>query len=282
MKLRVGMLIWAGTLLWVHSSHTATVKRRLCIEYVVEDARHNFSILAAFENVTGAECLKRCARHTDCYAYNFLRTRGTCEILRGVGACGEITGRFDGSKYVHLGACKRQQPWLIGVKNWTTGASCQMWHRHMALSGERCPAGMVTDPDGRACVALIPNKGLYLPGWYAGIYRVITEDAEPMWCHGYGYILRVVPECPVSWQSYTVGDPIPSAAVTASIWKDGTPLYIVRKYINTNWYIGYMLSSVPRSYIRAGVAYSPTDVHILVYIWSDGNISIRISMNISG
>ena len=135
--------------------------------------------LAAFNKVTASECLHRCAHHTGCYAYNFSHKQGVCVLLRGVGPCGETTDQFDRNKYVHLGACNGQQPWLTGVMNWTTGASYQMWYRQAAVSRRSCPGGMVTNRDGWACVALIPTKGLYLPGWYMGAYRVITEDAWP-------------------------------------------------------------------------------------------------------
>ena len=130
-----------------------------------------------------------------------------------------------------------------------------------------CPSGMVTNINGWACVALVPTKSLYLPGWYMGAYRVITEDAQRVWWGGCGYILRAVPERPVPWQPYTVGDPLPSAAVTASTWKDGTPLYFVTQIFGGNFPIGYLLPSVQRTFIMKGGSnpYSPTNVHTRVY-----------------
>ena len=60
------------------------LKRSLCVEYVVEDAWYNETILATFENFTEADCILRCARHQECYAHNILRSRwGLCEILCG-------------------------------------------------------------------------------------------------------------------------------------------------------------------------------------------------------
>ena len=205
---------------------------------------------------------KRCAHHPDCHAYNFLRKKGICEILRGLDTCGETRDHSGAYEYVHLYTCKGHLPWLTSVRNWTAG---QPWYRKEAHPMEGCPTGMVTGPDGWACVALIPTKGLYLPGWYHSHYRVIKEDGQPMRCYGYSYILRVVPECPVSWQTYTVGDPLPSAAVTVSTWKDGTPLYFVSNSVGENWHIGYLLPSVPRSYILSGIP-NPTNVLILVYV----------------
>ena len=69
-----------------------------------------------------------------------------------------------------------------------------------------------------------------------------------MMCYGLGYLLRDVQECPVSWQPYTVGDTISPAAVTVSTWKDGTPLYFVTTYVISDWYIGYLLPSAPRTF----------------------------------
>ena len=266
MRLKVGIMLCIGMSFWGVSGEAALTKRRLCVEYVVENTRHNETILSVFDNVTGSECLQRCAHHPGCNAYNLLRKEGVCEILRGLGVCGETKDRTWAFEYIHLQTCKGQLPWLRRMMNWTRGASCQTWYRTEARPRSRCPTGMVTAPDGWACVALIPTKGLYLPGWYHSYYRVIMEDGQPMWCSDYGYILRAVPECPVSWQTYTVGDPLPSAAVTVSTWKDGTPLYFVSNLIQSKWYIGYLLPSVPRSYVLAGIAHSPTDVHILVYV----------------
>ena len=280
MQSSLGISFCISILLLGKFGRAAITKRRLCVEYVQKDARYNKTILAAFENVTEFECVRRCARHLKCNAYNLLRGHGLCEILHGLEACNETNYRH-GFKYVHLGACEGHMPWAVGARSGTTSASCLKWYRPETLPVQACSAGMVTSPDQMACVALIFNKGMYLPGWfsqgiYGGTYRVITEDGQPMWCYNHGHVLRVVPECPVTWQPYTMGDPLPSEAGTVSTWKDGTPLFFVTKFINTQWYIGYLLPSVSRSYMMAEISFSPTDVHILVYVWENCNIFIGI------
>ena len=67
-------------------------------------------------------------------------------------------------------------------------------------------------------------------------------------CYGHGYQLRDVPDSPVYWQPYSVGDTIPSTGVAVSTWKDGTPLYFVTAFVISYWYIGYPLPSVPRTF----------------------------------
>ena len=266
MGLKNFMLFYASILPLIESNDAAATKRQLCVEYVVENSRSNKTALATFNNMIESECLRRCAHHSDCNAYN-LQDGGICEILPGLETCTETNGHV-GSKFVHLGSCNLQVPWVVADRDLTAEA-CPKWHHQATLSTNICPAGMAKNPDGWACVALIPFKGLYLPGWYYGKYRFITDEAEPRRCTGYGYILRNVTECPVSWKPYTVGNPLPSKAVEASIWKDGTPLYFVTGKTGFHWYIGYLLPSVPRTFITKGMVepFSPINVRILVYIW---------------
>ena len=261
------MLFCTSILALIESNDATATKRQLCVEYIAENSRSNKTALATFNKKTESECLHQCAHHPDCSTYNFLQELGTCEIFLGLKAFGETAGSHDGSKFVHLGFCKSKVPWVVAGRDLTAGASCQIWLYQATSSKANCPGGMVTNPDGWACVALIALKGLYLPGWYHGKYTVITDEAEPHRCAGYGYILRNVPECPVTWQPFNVGNPLPPRAVQGSIWKDGTPLYIVAGKAD-RWFIGYLLPSVPRPFIMRGMRelFSPLNVRILVYI----------------
>ena len=70
MKLRVDTLLYVSVLLLGAPGQAEIIitKRRLCVEYVVENSRYSKTVLAVFENVTESECLRRCARHQECNA----------------------------------------------------------------------------------------------------------------------------------------------------------------------------------------------------------------------
>ena len=78
--------------------------------------------------------------------------------------------------------------------------------------------------------------------------------------------MLVAPECPTAWQAYSVGDPIPGEAVRVSTWKDGTPLYMVSKFLGGVSRLGYLLPSANRTFIVYMGLNSPMNVSLLVYI----------------
>ena len=241
-------------------------KRRMCIDYQVRNSRWADTILHVFYDISEAECLLQCARHPDCMAYNMWRGNRTCELVPALGHCVE-TEEEEGSKFVGLGECEGEVPWDVGRRNWTLHGPCLTWQRHFANNDEgSCPPGTRRSPGGWSCVSLIPSNGLYLPGWGANKhgYRVITEQQHGRYCPGWGYVLIVSPGCPTAWQSYIVGDPIPSRAVKVSTWTDGTPLYVVAGF-PSGYYLGYILSDPRRTFIYKSGLQSPTNVHILVF-----------------
>ena len=136
------------------------------------------------------ECLRQCARHPDCMAYNMLHATGTCELVPALGT-GAETQETKGSTFVSLGDCNGKMPWKVGRKNWASDGPCLTWRLHYAYNYRRCPNGTLKGPNRWTCASLVPNKGLYLPGWCANThtYRVITEPQQPSICRGAGYIL---------------------------------------------------------------------------------------------
>ena len=164
----------------------STVKKRVCVEYKILNSRHT-NILAVTHGTTESECFMPCVRYPDCMAYNMLHHNNTCELLHRAGHCDE-TGEHQGSTFAHLGECQGPAPWAVGRSNWTEYPPCLSWLPFEAIIGQsRCPAGILCSPGGWACATLTPNKGLYLPGFYAATseFRVITEEFKPVWCFGF-------------------------------------------------------------------------------------------------
>ena len=197
-----------------------------------------------------------------------LKKQEICELLpeQRQNPCGEITDYYDECTYVDVGVCKGHIPWTLRMRDWKAETPCQLWHRQVSSRKKACPVGMVNGPTGGwPCAALIPSRGMFLPDWYHQDYRVVSDDGRGRRCYGIGYLMRKVPECPMSWQHYIVGDPLPTRAVNVSTWKDGTPLYLVAGRFGSTMSMGYLLPSVPRTYIMSYTTYHPTDVMLLVY-----------------
>ena len=266
MNLPYNIALYVAISVGITSVAVIIEKRRMCIDYQVRNSRFAANILRVFYGISEAECLLQCARHPDCVAYNMWHGNRTCELVPGLGHCVE-TEEEEGSKFVGLGECDGEVPWDVGRRKWTSDGPCLAWQRHFATDNEgSCPVGTQRGPGGWPCVSLLPNNGLYLPGWCANKrgYRVITEQQQGRICPGWGYVLLVSPGCPTTWQSYTVGDPIPSRAVKVSTWTDGTPLYVVAGF-PPNYYLGYISSDAQRTLIFKEGLQSPTNVRILVF-----------------
>ena len=251
---------------------TIATKRKMCVEFRILHSRWNQTVLKSIDGLRNSDCLVRCARNPSCSAYNWIHTNGTCELLPALGDCPGDSVEKEDSTFVHLEACADEVPWVVPKRNWSEDTTCLTWHRVDAFRGiDSCADDILRSPSPLACASLIPSKGIYLPGWYinGSAFRTVTEDVKPLLClgKGVGYLLRVAPGCPTDWVWYRVGEPIPTNAVQVSTWKDGTPLYFVTATDHTGfWHIGYLLSSMPQTFILAWDVKSPATVKILVFI----------------
>ena len=238
-------------------------RTKLCVEFRVRNSRWIHDLLDVSENTSESGCLWQCVRHSDCWAYNLWRN-GTCELVRGMGDCSEANVQ-ERCTYVHLGECTGRVPWDVGRRNWSADVPCLTWQRHEA--GRVCPSDMLKSPSSSNCVAVIPHKGLYLPGRYANSkkFKTTLEAVQPMWtCSNHGYTLRVAAGCPTTWQSYNVGDDLPGGAVRVSFWTDGSPVYLV----SNNGEPGYYLVSKQQAFVlKDGQVHTPTSMLMLVYVW---------------
>ena len=227
----------------LHFASTSTTKSKRCIEYRVQDGRWNKKVLGIVTNITERDCLMQCVRNERCMAYNMWHRNGTCEWLPQMGKCDEVEKQKD-CTFVSLGDCTKEVPWITGRLEWVAESPCLKWQYFDSTL--ECPATYLRAPVGVYCVALIPQKGLYLPGWHrSDRFRFITLDERPTRCTS-GYLLQVAPTCSMVWADYEAGDLVPERAVVGGTWKDGTPLYIVASDINNVWVVGYYRPYVKR------------------------------------
>ena len=263
MKFLHGALPYIYIFMNINFSYVVATKRRLCVEYKIQNSRWSKETLSTVKNTQQSECLRRCGRHPICMAYNWFGRNGTCELLPGLGDCAE-TEEHSGSLFVHLGNCQGRTHWDVGRRNWSSDAPCLTWVQ--SDSDQDCPANVLRDKNWVRCVSMTPHKGLYLPGWFNNpSFRVVTEQGLPNRCTGpqSGYLLYVDPQCPIKWQDYTAGDPIPSQAIKVSSWKDGRPLYLVCDSFHSG--IGYYIAHHQLAFIMMATTRSPSDMLMLVY-----------------
>ena len=272
MRCGIGVATCAVILLCTVVSETIANNRKMCVEFSLMNSRWNQTILKTIPGVRNSECLVRCAHNPSCGAYNWIHANGTCELLPALGDCPGDSMEEEYSTFVHLSTCAGDKPWVVTRRNWSADATCLTWRRVDAFVGvDSCAGDILRSPSPLACASIIPSKGTYLPGWYINgeEFRTVTKDAKPLVClgPGIGYLLRVAPGCPTDWIWYNVGETIPNNAVKVSIWKDGTPLYFVTSTDHTGfWHMGYLLPSIPQTFIYAWDVKSPTTVKILVFI----------------
>ena len=234
-------------------------KRKLCVEYRTSGGHRNANFLAVSHYESESKCLQQCCRLPRCTAYNYIQN-GTCQLLPSIGAC-NAPEKLPGSSYVHLGDCRGETVWQVGHTEMKE-KPCLIWHSPV-VDSDICPPEILRGADNKYCAGLGVNKGLYLPGWYQkGKFRAVSEAGIKLFCPG-GYFLQVRPNCSSSWQDYTVGDPVPAQAEQVSVWKDGSPLYMVTKRFGF-WYFGYYLPSEKRTFMVIRQVESPTNVKILI------------------
>ena len=242
-------------------------KKKLCLHYRVYTSYRIKRTLEVYNNVTELECMRRCAFNRRCMSYNLVGSSSVCELMPAMGRCDESEERED-STFVHLRTCSGRVPRNLNRRDWQADAPCLTWTRvDVSSPTAACPPEITRSPNDGVCAALVPTKGMYLPGWYetGRVFRTVTEQAQPVSCKKQGYLLTVASECPTNWTAYTTGNPIPTNAVKISRWIDDTPGYMVTaKFIK--WTIGYYLPSIERTFLIGTGTQSPTIVSMLVYL----------------
>ena len=256
-----------------------TDKTKLCVEYRIQNSRWKRNILDVKENISESACLRRCARHPNCRAYNICRNTGTCELVHGMAHCAE-TEEQERCTYVNLASCSDLVPWNAKRRNWGEDLPCLIWQRYKA--GDDCPHEALRSRDATECVALIPYKGLYLPGRYVyyRAFRSVSEQAQVLRCNRHGYLVRVDPACPTDWRRYKVGDDLPPGAVQVSSWTDDSPVYLISFKSNVGCKLGYYLVSRQQAFVMSDKAvHTPSEMTMLVHVWWGSSWLVMPSSN---
>ena len=197
-------------------------KQRLWVQYIVDDYNSTMIPLKKLSVVTQSVCFVKCVRHqpgsSPCRAFHFRQIDGICELLPKDIDC-MADNMTPGTTYLHLTDCGSMAPWRSinpnpGPLDWVGNANG-------ALS--------LTSPmRGVRHVTRNVHKGLWLPGygkpWEA---TFIGPDGLQIICRSNIQYINASEPVPYRWVSFSVGDPVPTTAIVAGYWLNGTPLYIV-------------------------------------------------------
>ena len=238
-------------------------KTRLCIQYEIDDYVSSKNPLKQISGLTKGNCLMECVRHqqgsSPCRAFHFRQREATCELLPEERTCMSET-TSPGTTYVHLSDCQSGAPW----RRLNTSPGSWQWVTNPASLSDtvnlRSPLGAVR------YVGRVLHKGMWLPAWiqysranFAGV------DGVTFKCKNAIQYLTFSDPAHYRWDSFLVGEPVPSAAVVAGYWPSGAPLYIIRLATNPHSSIFFAYYDAESSAIRPQFTQmQPTSLGILV------------------
>ena len=234
-------------------------KKRLCIQYEMDDYNSSMIPLKKLSAVTRSACFVECVRHqqgsSPCQAFHFRQAEGICELLTKDISC-MAANVTPGTTYVHLSGCESVAPW----RHINPGSDPLQWvtNRVGALS-------LRSQLGGYRFVVRVLHKGLWLPGY--GVSRrahIARPDGRGITCHSNIQYINSSEPVPYRWVRFFVGDSVPAGAIVAGYWPNGTPLYIVyRATINAGTLISGYYNAESRQ-IRPNMNFRPGSLRILV------------------
>ena len=237
-----------------------TVKRRLCVDAVVDDYHSESSVLDTHYMVTQSRCLVLCMRLTDCQAFQFHHDESRCELLPPPDYCLPQNVTY-GMTYIELNTCGQYPPrraFLPPTYNW-----------HWVSSGSNLSDALTMEHWGVIrYVSRVFDRGIYLPGWWKPDqigFRAIRPHRDSASCGGNdkpGEFL-ILPTGSYQWSSFSVGDTVPSDAVMGGYWMDLSPLYIIKKTFVAVTCSGYFSTAMEKAYIACNGKHNPSTMEIL-------------------
>ena len=224
---RAGLLFcvvfWSSLVMVAKGSST---KKRLCVQYEIHDFNVSMIALSTLSGMTQSVCFLECVRHqpghSPCRGFHFRPKEGVCELLPEESVC--MTGSVVlGTTYVHLSGCTFMATYYginpgPGPLRWFTNLAVQRGALHF-----QSPLG------GIRYVVRVLHKGTWLPGWgtlFAA--RIAGPDGVQFICRSNIQFINSSDPVQYRWISFSVGDPVPTLAIVAGYWPNGTPLYIIQ------------------------------------------------------
>ena len=241
----------------------ASVKRRLCVDAVVDNYHSDAPVLDTYFMVTQNQCFMQCMRLTECQAFHFQHDNGRCELLPIPEYC-LPQNTTHGITYIELNTCGQYPPrraFLPPTDNW----------RWVSPTSDLSDALTMVHWGVVRYVSRVFDRGLYLPGWWKPDsygFRAVRPYRDSVGCDGNdkpGELLSLTVGG-YEWSPFTVGDAVPVDAVMGGYWVDLSPLFIVKKSFVEVTCSGYFSTAMEKAYIECDGIRNPSIMEILRYI----------------
>ena len=236
------------------------VKRRLCVDAVVDNYHSEAPVLDTYFMITQNRCFMLCMRLKECQAHQFRHDDGLCELLPTTEYCLPQNVTY-GMTCIELNTCGQYPPRQAFLPR-TDG-----WH-WVSTTSDLSDALTVGEFGVVRYVSRVFERGLYLPGWWRADsfgFRTVRPYHVSVVCSSSdkpGEFLNF-PAGGYQWSSFTIGDTVPLDAVMGGYWMDLSPLYIVKKNFGDNTCSGYFSTAMERAFIECNGIQSPSIMEIL-------------------
>lgn len=190
---------------------------------------------------TQAQCFLACVRHGSCRAFNLLPDRGRCELLPPLPECAEPE-EDPRSLFVHLTECSTEVPFKV-VKPTGSGGR---WVRYNESTIDGFSSDIVpVDDTGYSFIFMNFYEGLYLTGYQPPPYEndslgsFVLPSGKQKTCKGTNVLSIHSYRDHHKWQEFTIEQEIPENAIVGGQFRDGSPLFILRKKCRKEDATGY-------------------------------------------
>ena len=203
-------------------------RRKVCVKFEINPGRAEYGYLERLDKSSMSKCALACASNAECWALNYNKKTGQCELLPAIPQC-HRPGPQEGFVFRHFVSCEDKKPLYWGseeedvtIRNSDT---LQWVLENTTLIGYKLLAD-VTDP------VLVFHAGIYLPGTYTtatGNAAFVVDDHSPViTCVGKRYLLAVKLDYTAQiWQTFTKTEPVPANAVQVGVYFGGLPMYLL-------------------------------------------------------
>ena len=239
------------------------VRRRLCVDAVVDDYHSDAHALDTHFMVTQSRCLTLCMRLRNCHAFQFQNDGGRCKLLPVPERCLPQNVTY-GMTYIELNICGQYPPRRTVIPpNYN--------YRWVSTTSDLSDALTTVQYGVVRYVSRVFERGLYWPGWWLPDWFEFRAVRPYRYSVGCGSNKRpgeflIFPTGGYQWSSFSVGDTVPSDAVMGGYWMDLSPLFIVKKTFGDVTCSGYFSTATEKAYIECNGHHNPSTMEILRHI----------------
>ena len=261
-----GCTSWVITLFLLQCpGNCLTTKRRLCVEYKIENYMEESDHIAKVHADTEGKCMASCVRRDPCMAFNYHRIDKTCILMPEVKCMAPSSRNNSWYLFVLLQTCQLRPVWFsvrLADRSW----------RWVITDDPGNNADIINVPGSTTrYVSRILYRGYYLPGWWnndSNAFRAVDLHIPGVTKCPYGEFLAFSDSSSYQWIPYIAGDSLPDCVLPVSQLPNGTSLYtVVYHFMDGNGIqqkiSGFYSNEAKLTYFVFGRVLNPAPVYIL-------------------